>query len=104
MKKNILCLLLAGLLIACAAPLAAAGEPVAVRLSPDAGASEIEAAEILTRYIGQITGSAPAVVYSPAAGQTVSVRLVKDGVNAKNGSYTLHADGDGAFYIDAADE
>ncbi|MBQ1553445.1 MAG: DUF4838 domain-containing protein [Clostridia bacterium] len=104
MKKNILCLLLSGLLIACAAPLAAAGEPVAVRLSPDAGASEIEAAEILTRYIGQITGSAPAVVYSPAAGQTVSVRLVKDGENAKNGSYTLHADGDGAFYIDAADE
>ena len=103
MKKRMIAVLLAGLLLACVFPfypLAASGAEIAVRLDENAGESERAAAGLLQDYLEEITGARPALISSGTAAQTVVLRLLQNAQGRRNGAYTLRAEADAAAYIE----
>lgn len=106
MKKQIPVILLILMLFTCLFPFSALAAPAAdltIRLAPDAGEAEQAAAAVLRDYLEKITGTRPAVITADAEGQTVSLRLVKDGQTHKKGACTLRGDG-AVFTVEAADD
>ena len=105
MKKRIPAILLVFMLLACIFPLsapAASASGVAILLEPDAGETGQAAAVVLQDYLEKITGTRPALT-AEAEGQTIALRLTRDGQGRKKGAYSLRGDGD-VFTIEAADE
>ena len=105
MKSRIFAVLLAGLLLFCLFPFAAAaqGSVSAILLSPDAGEPEHHAAGVLRDYLEEITGARPEIVSSGPQDETIELRLTQD-AGAPKGSYTLRSGEDGAsFYIEASE-
>lgn len=108
MKKQIPSILLLIVLLMCLFPVSALAVPAAdlsVRLAPDAGETEQAAAAVLQDYMEKITGTRPALTAADAdaEGQTVVLRLVRDGQTHKKGACTLRGDG-AVFTVEAADE
>ncbi len=106
MKKRFPAILFVLLAFACLFPFSALAAPsagTAIRLEPDAGETEQAAAAVLQDFLQEIAGTRPALTDSKTTGQTITLRLLKNGQNLKKGAYTLRAD-DAAFSIEGADE